>query len=148
MQQVHTNRFLAPTHIVMHPRRWAALVAASDTAGRPLVVPVASGRFNAMEVIDIPEHDWECVGGDDCDDEGCIRVECCIITGDYRILVMRAADSYLWEGTPRAEALPQTYGDKLNVLVRFYNYAAFTGERYNTAVSVIGGSGLVTPVFG
>lgn len=149
VQQVHTNRFLAPTHIVMHPRRWAALVAASDTAGRPLVVPVAGGRFNAMAGQDavVAEGYVGELQGIPVFVDANVPTNLGTGTNEDRILVMRAADSYLWEGTPRAEALPQTYGDKINVLVRFYNYAAFTGERYNTAVSVIGGTGLVAPTF-
>lgn len=149
VQQVHTGRFLPATHIFMHPRRWAALLAASDTAGRPLVVPVAGGPFNAM------------AGGVEVAAEGMVgtlqgipvyldaNIPTNLGTGtnEDRIIVARASDSYLWEGTPRAEALPQTYGANLNVLVRFYNYAAFTGERYAKAVSVIGGSGLATPSF-
>lgn len=149
VQQVHTNRFLPATHIFMHPRRWAALLAASDSAGRPLVVPVAGGPFNAM------------AGGVEVAAEGMvgtlqgipvyldanIPTNLGAATNEDRIIVARAADSYLWEATPRAEALPQTYGANLQVLVRFYNYAAFTGERYSKSVSVIGGTGLVAPTF-
>jgi HK97 family phage major capsid protein len=38
IQQVTTNRFMPPDTIVMHPRRWASLLAAVDTAGRPLFI--------------------------------------------------------------------------------------------------------------
>lgn len=149
VQQVHTTRFLAPTHIVMHPRRWAALLASVDGASRPLVVPAAGGRFNALGAFDanVAEGYVGEIMGIPVFVDANVPTNLGTGTNQDRVLVMRAADSYLWESTPRAEALPQTYGANLNVLVRFYNYAAFTAERYGQSVSVIGGTGLVTPTF-
>ena len=149
VQQIHSKRFLPATHIFMHPRRWAFLLASVDTAGRPLVVPAAGGRFNAL------------AGSGDVAAEGYVGdlaglpvfVDANIpanlgaSTNEDRIIIARAADAYLYEGTPKAEALAQTYGANLQVLVRMYNYAAFIGNRYATATSVIGGTGLVTPTF-
>jgi len=41
IQSVHSTRFLPPSLVVMHPRRWQWLLAAQDTVGRPLVTPYA-----------------------------------------------------------------------------------------------------------
>jgi hypothetical protein len=53
IQQVTTNRFLPPDTIVMHPRRWASLLAAVDTAGRPLfIASTGQGGFNSLGMQD------------------------------------------------------------------------------------------------
>jgi HK97 family phage major capsid protein len=41
VQRVATLRFAAAEAIFMHPRRWGWITAAADTAGRPLIPPVA-----------------------------------------------------------------------------------------------------------
>ncbi|MEV9295977.1 hypothetical protein AB0173_25140, partial [Klebsiella quasipneumoniae] len=45
---VQTGRFLAPTGIVMHPRRWGWLTSLVDSANRPLVVPNQNGPSNSQ----------------------------------------------------------------------------------------------------
>jgi HK97 family phage major capsid protein len=39
IQQINTNVFLPPDAIIMHPRRWAHVLAGLDTTNRPLVQP-------------------------------------------------------------------------------------------------------------
>jgi len=149
VQQVHTGRFLPPTHIFMHPRRWAAFIAASDSTGRPLVVPSSVGRFNAMGGLDAVAAEGY-VGelqGLPVYVDANIPTNLGAGTNEDRIIVARAADAFLYEGTSRAEVLPQTYGANLQVLVRMYNYAAFIGDRLPASFSIIGGTGLVTPTF-
>jgi HK97 family phage major capsid protein len=50
VQQIQSNAFISPTHWIMHPRRLAFLLAATDTTGRPLVVPSANGAMNPVAV--------------------------------------------------------------------------------------------------
>ena len=68
-------------------------------------------------------------------------------TNEDVIVVARASDSVLWEGTPRSEAFRETKADQLSVLLRFYNYVAYTSERYVSSAVIIGGTGLVAPTF-
>lgn len=146
---VHENRFLPATHIFMSPRRWASLIAASDTAGRPLVVPAAGGRFNALagqDAVAAEGYVGELQGIPVFIDAN-IPTNLGTGTNEDRIIVARASDAYLYEGNARAEALPQTYGANLQVLVRMYNYGAFIPNRYPKSFSVVGGTGLVTPTF-
>ena len=98
IQQIHTGRFLEPTVIVMHPRRWAWMLAAVDDQHRPLVVPnsamnpvaiqgnVASqrvvGSLQGLPVITDPSNRNSCTGSG---------------TNEDKVIVMRASDSYLWE---------------------------------------------------
>jgi hypothetical protein len=45
--QIAAQTFRAPTHLILHPRRWAWISAASDTTGRPLLVP-QGGQTNSV----------------------------------------------------------------------------------------------------
>jgi HK97 family phage major capsid protein len=47
-RQVEVGRFASPTAIVMSPMRWAWCLASLDSSNRPLVVPDASGPYNAL----------------------------------------------------------------------------------------------------
>lgn len=150
IQQVTTNRFMPPDTIVMHPRRWAWLLASVDTTGRPIIgvdngptqnslgtaAGVASangvvGRLAGLDVVLDPQIPTNLGAG----------------TNEDRVIVMRASDSILWEGAPHAESFRETKADQLSVLLRFYRYAAFTTARYAKSVSVVSGTGLVAPTF-
>lgn len=146
VQQVHTLRFLPPDSIIMHPRRWAWFLAALDTAGRPLVTPydglnqaaqtggvISEGYVGTLQGLPVyvdPSVPTTLGGG----------------TED-RIIVARFDDSILWEANARSEAFRETYANQLSVLLRFYNYVAFTGGRYPKSISVIAGTGLAAPTF-
>jgi HK97 family phage major capsid protein len=149
-QTVGTNRFLPADTIVMHPRRWAYFLAASDSSGRPLVTPAAQGPYNQTAQSVAPQQGQGVAGniqGLDVILDPQIPTNLGGGTNQDAIIVFRAADSVLWEGTPRSEAFRETYANQLSVLLRFYNYAAFTTARYQKSVSVINGTGLVAPTF-
>jgi HK97 family phage major capsid protein len=147
---VQTSRYLPPDTIIMHPRRWAAFVAASDTSGRPIMPPTTAysaqpgtvdrsynaqgpvGNIAGLDVITDPQIPTNLGGG----------------TNQDVVVVMRAADSILYEGNLRSEAFRETKADQLSVLLRVYNYAAFTANRFASSIAVIGGTGLIPPVYG
>lgn len=160
LNAVQTNRLLAPTAIVMHPRRWYWLISQLDSAGRPLVVPDGQGAFNALaitkEPLDIP-------GGQAA---GTIQglpvildanIPTNVGTGpEDQVIVIRAQDALLWEdgdGMPRELRFEQTLGNQLTTKLVVYGYIAFTAGRYPTAVGVVGGNagtagfGLAAPAF-
>jgi hypothetical protein len=60
-------------------------------------------------------------------------------TTEDTALVYRAADLYLWEGSPVMRAFPQTFAGNLEVLLQVYNYFAFTSERYSKAAAQVTG---------
>lgn len=151
---IHTNRYMSPDRIVMHPRRWAQLLNSFDTAGRPLVVPAAGTQgtgFNLLaEAADIAAQGF--VGTM----QGLpVFVDALIPTnltadsgtGEDAILVARFADLQLWESDIRAEAFQQTYANNMSVYLRLYNYASFQGARYPASISLITGSALTAPTF-
>ncbi|MGY1498545.1 phage major capsid protein [Streptomyces sp. QTS52] len=149
IQQIHTGRFLPPDKIFMHPRRWAWYTVSLDTAGRPLVVPVANMPQNVLAAMgDVTSEGF--VGtlqGLPVFVDPNIPVNLGGGTNEDRIIILRSSDVILFEGTPRAEAFRETYANQLSVLLRFYNYAALHSERYPKSISVVSGTGLVTPTF-
>lgn len=150
IQQVTSNRFMPPDTIVMHPRRWAYLIASTDSTGRPLIGVDNGNTFNSLGTAGGVASANGVVGkiaGLDVVLDPQIPTNLGAGTNQDPILVMRASDSILWEGAPHAEAFRETKADQLSVLLRFYRYAAFTTARYAKSVSVVNGTGLVAPTF-
>lgn len=153
VQRVHTLRFMPPTVIVMHPRRWAWFLAATDGNDRPLVVPsgpgqnavatfgaVASeqvvGNMHGLPVVTDPNLPT------DLDSEAGTTT-----TAEDIILVMRASDLLLFESSIRTRVLPEVGSGTLTTRLQVYGYLAFTAGRYPKSVVEIGGVGLDAPTF-
>lgn len=139
-------RFLPPTSITMHPRRWSWILAAVDNQSRPLVVPRAQGPFNALAEggASVAEgYAGDLLGVPVFVDP---NVPTNLNTNQDQVILGRMEDNVLYEGSLKAEAFPQTYASNLSLFIRLYNYAALV-SRYPEAVVVIGGSGLATPTF-
>lgn len=149
IQQIHTGRFLPPDKVFMHPRRWAWFTASLDTAGRPLVVPTANMPQNVLAAMgDVVSEGF--VGtfqGLPVYVDPNIPINLGVSTNEDRIIIARTNDILLYEGVMRAEAFRETYGHQLSVLLRVFNYAAIHAERYPKALSVVSGTGLITPTF-
>ena len=149
IQQIHSTRIMPPQAIVMHPRRWAMLLAAVDTANRPLVVPSGNAPQNGMGTFG-GVNSQGMVGtlqGLPVYVDPNIPTNLGTGTNEDRILILRTDDVILFEGTPRAEAFREPLAAQLSVLLRFYNYAAIHASRYPKSISVISGVGLVPPTF-
>lgn len=146
IQKVHTGRFLAPTHIVMHPRRWAWLTAALDGDDRPLVLP--SGRsVNNVATLDAVESQ-QVVGelqGLPVVTDPNIGTAYGTGTDEDVAYVQRSSDLLLYESGIRTRVLPEIGGKTLTVHLQVYSYAGFTAERYPQSVVEI--SGLTAPTF-
>lgn len=158
VNSVLTNRFLPPTHVLMHPRRWAWLLGQSDSSSRPLVVPVAQGPQNATANFGVSPEYGQVVGfiqGLPVVTDA--NVPTSVGTGpEDLVFVYRNTDCLLWEegdGLPRQLRFEETLGNQLTVKLVVYGYIAFTAERYPLGVSIIGGNagtagfGLVAPTF-
>ena len=156
IQEVNSNRFLPPSVIVMHPRRWAFFTAAVDGSDRPLVVPNASAPQNAIGVGSAAEY-GQVVGqlmGLPVVTDASIPTTWSSGSSNTSgtedvIIVARAADLHLWE-TPNAPIqlrFEETGANTLTVKLIAFGYSAFTAGRQPSAVSVISGTGLVAPTF-
>jgi HK97 family phage major capsid protein len=146
---IHGARFLPPTHIIMHPRRWAWAMAQSDSSNRPLVVPSAGNPMNATGTpgpLAAQGHVGEMLGLPVFTDAN-LATNLGAGTNQDVILVARMPDIYLWEGSVRAEAFEQTFANQLSLFVRLYNYVSFQAGRYPVSISTITGTGSITPTF-
>ena len=156
IQEVNSNRFLPPSVIVMHPRRWAFFTAAVDGSDRPLVLPNASAPQNAIGVGSAAEY-GQVVGqlmGLPVVTDASIPTTWSAGSSNTSgtedvIIVARAADLHLWE-TPNAPIqlrFEESGANTLTVKLIAFGYSAFTAGRQPSAVSVISGTGLVAPTF-
>jgi HK97 family phage major capsid protein len=146
---VQTARFLPPDTIVMSPRRWAAFIAATDSTGRPLFA--VTGPMNNGGVVDRNYNAQGVVGnvaGLDVIVDPQMPTNLGAGTNQDPVIVFRSQDNILWEGNLRSEAFRETKADQLSVLLRVYNYAAFTANRFAASTAIINGTGLVPPTYG
>jgi HK97 family phage major capsid protein len=147
---IATQRYVSPRYIVMHPRRWAWLSAASDTTGRPLIVP-AGGQFNSPGTVS--ENAAEGVVGTL---QGLTVVLDANLptnlgagTNQDIVILTTGSDNYLWErrGGPVMRVHEQVLDLNLAVRIQVYNYFAFSSELRPRSNATVEGTGLVTPVF-
>jgi HK97 family phage major capsid protein len=159
VRQVEEAVFDAPTAIVMTARRWAWIMAAVDTAGRPLAVPANQGVMNAAGLVNQNAKDTP-FGMDAVTPAGYMASLPVYVdetlpktlgasTSEDRIVVAQFEESLLFldPNGPRDfvwdAPLSATAGIRLQVLT----YFAFSAGRQPGAVSVISGSGLIAPTF-
>jgi len=146
IQRVHSQRFMPPEVIVMHPRRWGWFLAQLDNQDRPLFLPAANspqnatgvlsavdsqqvvGQMHGLPVVTDPNLPIDGGGGD-----------------EDPIYVLRSSDLILWESGVRARVLPEVQAMNLTVLLQIYNYLAFSAARYPQSIVEI--TGLTEPVF-
>jgi HK97 family phage major capsid protein len=149
IQQMHTNRFRAPSVIVMHPRRWAWFLTALDGQNRPLVVPNQYGPQNAVGTLSAvaSQQVVGSVHGLPVVTDPSIPTNLGAGTNQDPILILKADDHILWESSVRSRVLPDVGSGNLTVRLQVYGYIAFTAERYPKGAAVVNGTGLVSPSF-
>ncbi|MFF4360862.1 phage major capsid protein [Streptomyces sp. NPDC001604] len=149
VQRIHTLRFAPPSVIVMHPRRWAYLLAASDSNGRPLVVPDSGNPQNAAATLGAVAAQ-QVVGqmhGLPVVTDPSMPTALGAGTNEDVVHVVRASDLLLFESGIRSRVLPDVGSGTLTVRLQCYGYLAFTAARYPASVVEITGSGLAAPSF-
>ena len=151
-QQIESNVFIAPTHWIMHPRRLAAILASSDTTGRPLAVPTGNGPMNATATgAGLPGYGnsgYTILGLPVVTDAN-VGTAYGAATNQDEIYCVAAPEMHLWEqpGSPFALSFDATGAGSLTVKSVVYGFGAFSAERYPLAASIISGTGLVAPTF-
>ena len=152
VQQIQSNAFISPTHWIMHPRRLAFLLAATDTTGRPLVVPTANGAMNPVAAgngaVAYGNSGYSLMGLPIIADAN-VGTTYGAATNQDEIYCVSAPEFHLWEqpGAPFALQFDATGADKLQIKSVIYGFAAASAERYPLAASIISGTGLVAPTF-
>lgn len=149
IQQVHTTRFLPPSVIVMHPRRWGWALASLDTSNRPLIVPLA-GAASVMGVLQGVEAQavvGTMLGLPVLVDPN-VPINRGVGANEDAILVQRVEDSWLMEDVPvKTRVFEEVLSGTLSIRIQAFNYLGITHARYPKSVSVISGSGLTQPTF-
>lgn len=155
VQQIHSNRFMPASVIVIHPRRWNYWLQSTDSNGRPLLVPESTGPQNAFGVGDLTTAQGvvpTAFGGLPVLLDPNIPTT---LSNDSQgaedaVIVTRSSDLILWEDDPlpRRVRFEETLAGQLTVKIVAWDYSAFTAARYPSASVVLSGSGLTTPVFG
>lgn len=145
---VASARFLPPNAIVMHPRRWSWVAGSFDGSNRPLVSPSGNAFNQIADASQVAAQGpvGEMAGLPVYVDPN-IPIDLGAGTDEDVVLVGKFDDLYLWEAGPRMQAFDAPYADTAGVLFRALGYAAFIPHRYASSVSVISGTGLVTPTW-
>jgi HK97 family phage major capsid protein len=153
VQKIQTSFFGGPNAIIMHPRRLAWILAATDTTGRPLAVPTPNGPMNAIGAGSssvVYGNSGYSIAGLPVITDANVSIAQGAGTNQDTIFVANLQELHLWEqgaGEPMMLRFEQSQADQLNVTMIVYGYAAFTANRYPSAFSQINGTGLVTPTF-
>lgn len=147
--QINTTRYLPPEVIIMHPRRWAWIMAALDSSNRPFSVFQAQGPQNAPFIAGANNAE----GFVGTSPFGPIYVDPNIPTNlgagtnEDVIIFGRPSEYYLWEGAVRTRVLTEVLSGNLTVRVQLYSYLAFMPHRRPESTSLVGGTGCVAPTF-
>jgi HK97 family phage major capsid protein len=147
VQLVHTTRYLPPTVIVMHPRRWGWFLSLLDNQQRPLFLPAANNPMNAAGILEevASEQRVGQLQGVGVVTDPNIPTDAGAGTNEDIIFVMRAEDLILWESGIRCRVLPEVKSSTLSVVLQAYSYLAFVASRFPQSVVAI--TGLTPPTW-
>lgn len=149
IRQVHENVFVPPTAIFMHPRRWAFILAGLDGQNRPLITPYApqnaAGDFGGV----VSQGLVGSVQGVNVYTDPNIPTTLGASTNEDRIIVVAADECFLYEegSGPFLETFRDVGSGTLTVRFRLHQYWAQINSRRPKAISVVSGTGLVSPTF-
>jgi HK97 family phage major capsid protein len=149
VRQIHEGIFMPPTAIFMAPRRWASLLAAADTVGRPLITPIAPQNSVAGFGGVVSQGLVGSMQGLPVYVDANIPQTLGAGTNEDRVIVVRDDECFLYEESsgPFLETFRDVGSGNLTVRFRLHNYWAQINERRPKAISVISGTGLVAPTF-
>ena len=148
-QKIESGVFMAATHLVMHPRRWAFFCSAIGTnqamtgfsgVGVQLLGQETSKEYGAgvrgilaglPVIVDA-------------------NISAATPAAQDTIFAVTDSELFLWEqpGSPLLIRAEQVGAGNLSVKLVVYGYSAFTAGRYPGAHGAITGTGLTTPTFG
>ena len=143
---INNTRYAPATHIVMSPERWGWITEAVDTQGRPLVPPASSGgTLNAFGSAGEPTAQG--MAGTFAGLPVYVDPALTVASGNEFVLIMRAADAWLWESELYVASFDAPYANQLGVLFRAHAYSALV-NRYTASVQAMTGTGLAKVTLG
>jgi len=150
IQRVNSLRFLPPSVIYMHPRRWGFIQSGLSTSFP--IAAQAGAAVNSVAVNQAVAY-GQVVGqlaGLPVVTDANIPTNLGSGTDEDMIIVARAEDMLLWEqgdGSPRELRFEETTAGSLTTKLVVYGYSAFAAGRYPSALATVGGTGLIAPTF-
>jgi len=150
VQTAESATFKTPDLIVMHPRRWASLLAYVSTNQTLFGVQGAGVlQAGAANGLDYSVPIAGTIAGINVITDGNIPTNANSATNQDTILVLNTSELHLFEDAqaPLMIRAEQTSAASLGVLLVVFGFSAFTADRYGAAHSKILGTGLVTPTF-
>jgi HK97 family phage major capsid protein len=147
-ERVASQRFDAPTAIVMAPRRWLWLAQSTDTTGRPLVVPTGDSNQSVNSMAPAGDLNFGSAVGTMLGLPVYLdaNVSTTYATNQDRIIVARFSDAHIYETGPKCEVFREPLSGSLGLRFRCYSYMATTGvRRFPASFSVVSGTGLADP---
>jgi HK97 family phage major capsid protein len=148
VNQIWTTRFAAPTAIVMHPRRWAALLSQLDQNSRPLFLPEGNHPMNAMGImsnVDPQALVGRALGLPIYTDASITTTAGPGSPGTQDVIyVLRTQDVVVFESGLRTRVMPEPLAQTLTVLVQCFSYLALA-VRYPSSIVEI--TNLAAPTF-
>ena len=151
INSVHTGIYNPPNAIIMHPRRWAFCLSQLDSSNRPLIVPNTQGPQNAAGGFGgvVSQGSVGSIQGVPVYVDANVPTTLGASTTEDRIIVLRTDECYVWEDLsgPYLETFRDVGSGTLTVRLRLHNYWAQINSRRAAAISVISGTGLVSPTF-
>lgn len=147
---VNNTRYLPATVVYMTPLRWAWMLAALDTANRPLINTDAPTNVIGLgKANEYGQVVGTIAGGIPVITDANIPANLGAGTNEDRIIVARASDWRFWQESenPRLVTVDQVGAHTLTLRYVAYGYVAFTAGKYPAATAVVSGTGLVTPTF-
>lgn len=150
IQRINSLRFMPASAVYMHPRRWGWITSATDSTGRPLFEFSATPPTVVMGLGKAAEY-GQVVGtlqGLPVVTDASIPTNLGAGTNEDIIIVARTGDVLYWEDDLMQFTFEQTISTAPGqVRLAAGRFSLFAPGRYPTAISTIGGTGLVTPTF-
>lgn len=149
IQRINSNRYAPATLIVMHPRRWGWITSALDSQGRPLFNFQMEVPAWAATAFGEAAKYGQVVGtlqGLPVVTDASIPTNLGAGTNEDMVLVVRHFDVHLFEDSLFQLTFEQAIGPE-KVRLAVGKFSLLIAGRYPSAISTVGGTGLVTPTF-
>lgn len=151
--KIQSLRYTGATALVMHPNTWAWLMSSLDTTNRPIFDPSAMAWvLNSMSTASAEPMSYGApvamIMGVPVVLSGNVPTNLGAGTNETRIVAADFRDVMLFEepnAAPMQMRFDEPLSSSLGVRLLAYGYSAFTAGRQPKGVSVISGTGLITP---
>lgn len=142
MSLIHSGRFLAPSHIVLHPRRAAWLAAALSST-----FPIFQ-QGNLNQAVGTQDRGLvTAFGGLEPVIDANVGTTYGAGTNEDEIYIARAADLVLMEGPVQTGVYRDVLSGTGQVRLQIWAYSAFTSGKQPEAIGHLSGTGLAEPTF-